>query len=388
MWGKIKKGATDAKQTAMRAIGKGATTVDAAFDEEEKRFSERYKLFEKLQKFGKSYEHTLAQLTKGQAEAAAQINSLYEQCGTQSHTAQVNQKVAGDIESMHTHMMVQMEDRFNKPLGGYFEQYKAIKQRNGERKKRLIDMDQAAADLQSKQAKPEKNDPMKIQAAQEKASQTRKHYEVLNTELLGDMPKLLQDTPQFFDCVFANFVDFQVAYFKEVSRILIELEAPMAGVDRNAYLTPIWVVTEAAYTTSGKTLPPGGGGAYGGPPPTQGEYGGPPPQEGGYGGPPPHDQQQGGGYPGSAPQQQQYGGPPPDQQQPGGYPAPVPAAAPPAAGGKRGKALYTFAAEDDSELPFSAGDVITITRQDDPGWWIGEYNGKTGMFPSNYVQIL
>lgn len=43
-------------------------------------------------------------------------------------------------------------------------------------------------------------------------------------------------------------------------------------------------------------------------------------------------------------------------------------------------------AEED-ELTFFPGDVITNIEKVDEGWWMGQCHGKTGLFPSNYVQL-
>ena len=50
------------------------------------------------------------------------------------------------------------------------------------------------------------------------------------------------------------------------------------------------------------------------------------------------------------------------------------------------KALYDYQQKTDDELTFDAGDVITVIecRND---WSLGELRGKTGLFPSNYVQL-
>lgn len=50
-------------------------------------------------------------------------------------------------------------------------------------------------------------------------------------------------------------------------------------------------------------------------------------------------------------------------------------------------ALYNYDATEADELSFKIGDVIFITRKDDPGWWTGTCNGKTGLFPSNVIFI-
>ncbi|KAI8914411.1 P-loop containing nucleoside triphosphate hydrolase protein [Gorgonomyces haynaldii] len=61
---------------------------------------------------------------------------------------------------------------------------------------------------------------------------------------------------------------------------------------------------------------------------------------------------------------------------------------PPAKKVPKCKALYDYDATEADELSMKVGDVIAITGKDDPGWWTGTLNGKSGMFPSNYVQEI
>merc|ERR1711916_123030 len=49
-------------------------------------------------------------------------------------------------------------------------------------------------------------------------------------------------------------------------------------------------------------------------------------------------------------------------------------------------ALYDYDAEDETELTIRENDVVNVLNQDDEGWWLGELNGATGTFPSNYVE--
>ncbi|KAK5085862.1 hypothetical protein LTR05_005151 [Lithohypha guttulata] len=52
-------------------------------------------------------------------------------------------------------------------------------------------------------------------------------------------------------------------------------------------------------------------------------------------------------------------------------------------------ALFTFDAEQDGDLGFKKGDIITITQRTDSktDWWTGKTeDGRTGMFPSNYIE--
>ncbi|KAA0195320.1 Src substrate cortactin, partial [Fasciolopsis buskii] len=50
------------------------------------------------------------------------------------------------------------------------------------------------------------------------------------------------------------------------------------------------------------------------------------------------------------------------------------------------KALYDYTAEEDDELTFSVGEMITEIEKIDPGWWKGVCRGKVGLFPANYVE--
>uniref|UniRef100_A0A7N6BPU4 Osteoclast-stimulating factor 1 n=1 Tax=Anabas testudineus TaxID=64144 RepID=A0A7N6BPU4_ANATE len=52
------------------------------------------------------------------------------------------------------------------------------------------------------------------------------------------------------------------------------------------------------------------------------------------------------------------------------------------------KARFPFQQTNEDELSFSKGDIISVIRQEDGGWWEGSFNGKTGWFPSNYVREL
>ncbi|KAM8968081.1 endophilin-A2-like isoform 1-T1 [Sarcophilus harrisii] len=52
------------------------------------------------------------------------------------------------------------------------------------------------------------------------------------------------------------------------------------------------------------------------------------------------------------------------------------------------KALYDFEPENDGELGFRAGDIITLTNQIDENWYEGMINSQSGFFPLNYVEVL
>ncbi|GAA99296.1 uncharacterized protein L969DRAFT_86526 [Mixia osmundae IAM 14324] len=50
-------------------------------------------------------------------------------------------------------------------------------------------------------------------------------------------------------------------------------------------------------------------------------------------------------------------------------------------------AQYAYDAAEDNELTFDEGDRVTNIEFTDDSWWTGRAHGKTGLFPSNYVQL-
>merc|ERR1712223_1321818 len=57
-----------------------------------------------------------------------------------------------------------------------------------------------------------------------------------------------------------------------------------------------------------------------------------------------------------------------------------------ASGGERYVAMFPYTGQYEDELSFEEGATILVTGKDEEAWWKGECNGKTGVFPSNYVE--
>ncbi|KAM6992729.1 CD2-associated protein [Tautogolabrus adspersus] len=52
------------------------------------------------------------------------------------------------------------------------------------------------------------------------------------------------------------------------------------------------------------------------------------------------------------------------------------------------KVLFDYQPQNEDELELKAGDVVDITEEVEEGWWSGILNGKSGLFPSNFVKEL
>ena len=55
---------------------------------------------------------------------------------------------------------------------------------------------------------------------------------------------------------------------------------------------------------------------------------------------------------------------------------------------KKCRALYDYDAKEHDEITIKTGDVIMVSKIVEGGWWEGSFNGKSGSFPGNYVELL
>uniref|UniRef100_A0A3Q0SM96 Osteoclast-stimulating factor 1 n=1 Tax=Amphilophus citrinellus TaxID=61819 RepID=A0A3Q0SM96_AMPCI len=52
------------------------------------------------------------------------------------------------------------------------------------------------------------------------------------------------------------------------------------------------------------------------------------------------------------------------------------------------KVLYEYQPQNEDELELKVGDIVDINEEVEEGWWNGTSNGKSGLFPSNFVKEL
>ena len=57
---------------------------------------------------------------------------------------------------------------------------------------------------------------------------------------------------------------------------------------------------------------------------------------------------------------------------------------------ERARVLFSYSAENEDELSLEEGATIVVLDKEleDSGWWKGEMDGKVGVFPDNFVELL
>uniref|UniRef100_A0A672T2V9 Osteoclast-stimulating factor 1 n=1 Tax=Sinocyclocheilus grahami TaxID=75366 RepID=A0A672T2V9_SINGR len=54
------------------------------------------------------------------------------------------------------------------------------------------------------------------------------------------------------------------------------------------------------------------------------------------------------------------------------------------------KVIFPYEGQNEDELSIKEGDIVTLINKEcaDAGWWLGELNGKQGVFPDNFVKLF
>ena len=53
-----------------------------------------------------------------------------------------------------------------------------------------------------------------------------------------------------------------------------------------------------------------------------------------------------------------------------------------------GTAMYDFEGQTDDDLSFRLGDTIELVEQIDDNWIKGKLNGKVGLFPAGFIEVV
>jgi amphiphysin len=410
-------------QKMKEKVGKAEETVDVGFNQEKDRFELYYKQLKKMSKDLSDYTKSLRSISDAHSAMGTSVATFYDSGSALYECNQRYLLTVGDIDKARQALDETLRVDIVAPVDAYLGQYRTLDNRIKERERRRLEMDRFRSKVRKFLAHPP-DKPEKLTQAEANYNMWKAAYEELNAELTKDIQRLLADRNTFFDPCFSTIIQASARYYQEVAAIATALvpmvqhidpkqahhhcvvilsdeetsamktyesEKKASGTSRvdhtPSYQQPPSYATQQAYGApqSGYGAQPphsgyGGQPGYGAPPP-QGGYGGQP----GYGAPPPQ-----GGYGG----QPGYGAPPPQQgfapPQHGGAPPPMPGRpgpAPPRRAGEQARALYAFNPEAPTELGFQPGQVLNVISKNGD-WWEAEFNGRRGLIPANYVQLL
>lgn len=311
---------------AMNKVGKGENTKNPEYDRAKEECLLEGKRIHDITKHIEKFMDLLGKSNEKLGETITKFKELSE---ATPGVAELVASLASVSESFDK-TSATLKAELVAPLKHFYMQYKTMKLRISELENRRTDMDRFHND---------KGD------ANLKYTNAKASYENLLKEMLEDFKKLHDDIAVFFEPAVALFMREQALYAAAYSKAFGQLISIGSSVDTTKLVNHPHVITPPQESVSGIDK-------------------GPKPADAAAANP----------------------------ADPAANPAPAATAAAstssPTPPPKKEIAvgLYTFKAEDNTELPFNKGDRITVLSKQGE-WWEGELNGKRGMFPANYVSL-
>jgi len=384
------------KQNVFAKVGKNDETVDIGFKQEHDKFEHNYKILKKLAKEVHDWTKNLRAISDGHRDLGESISGLYDSGSSLWTLNQTNQAACIEIDKARQALEEALVADVVTPIDKYLSQYKLIEKRCTERDRRRVDMDRyrlRVKDLQQHAAQ----DPTKLPKAEAEYNAAKAGYDEINDELIRDMLALNADRTGFFDPCFAAIILAQANYYARLQQICGQMVGMAGHIDPKKAHDMRFVITDESVTAAAKVYAPGDYQAKAPQYSAAPAYSSQPPAYGGGGGQPAYGGQAPPAYGGGAPPAYGGGGGGyPPQQGTGSTYGAQPVRAPPSLPGRPGapaprveqaQALYAFNAEAPTELSFQPGQILTIiTRSGD--WWEAEINGRRGLVPANYLQMM
>jgi hypothetical protein len=398
-------------QKVKEKVGKAEETVDVGFNQEHAKFDLYYKQLKKMSKDLSDYTKSLRSISDAHSSLGTSTSCFYDSGSALWECNQRYLLTVGDIDKARQALDETLRVDIVAPVDAYLGQYRTMENRINERSRRRLEMDRFRSKVRKFLAHPPEK-PEKLTQAEANYNMWKASYDELNAELIKDIQKLCADRNTFFDPCFSTIIQAAARYYQEVAAITTSLVPMVQHIDPKAAHHHRVVIlddeesaamrTYEAHKKATGTSRVDHTPSYQQPPSYSSNQAYGAPQSGGYGGQPGYGAQPQQGYsqPGyGAPPQQAYGGQPgygaPPQQgfappQGGAAPPPMPGRpgpAPPKRAGEQARALYAFNPEAPTELGFQPGQVLNVISKNGD-WWEAEFNGRRGLIPANYVQLI
>ncbi|TBU33904.1 BAR-domain-containing protein [Dichomitus squalens] len=217
-WTGFKKGISRAGTSLLQKTGQIERTVDREFADEEA----KYKTFEKecqtLQKAAKGYADAMKAMTATQGRLADTIDVFYSAADKASEGAMAAHAYKRAVDDLDTGIGRELEAPYRttvmEPLGKMNAIFPIVNEHINKRAHKLLDYDSARNKMNKLIAKPS-DDPTKLPRAQQEHDDAKEVFDVLNEQLITELPQLLDLRIPYFDPSFEAMIRMQCKFAEE-----------------------------------------------------------------------------------------------------------------------------------------------------------------------------
>ncbi|KAF8813873.1 BAR-domain-containing protein [Phlegmacium glaucopus] len=217
-WAGFKKSVNRAGTTLLQKTGQIERTVDREFTEEEA----KYRIFEKecqaLQKDGKLYWDAMRAMTAAQARIAETLEVFYGAADRASEGAMAGHAYKRSVDDLDSSFSRELDGPYrttiSEPLGKMCAYFPVVNEHIAKRNKKLLDYDSARSKLRKLIDKPSE-DPTKLPRAQQDNDECKELFDMLNDQLIAELPQLLDLRVPYFDPSFEAMIRMQAKFAEE-----------------------------------------------------------------------------------------------------------------------------------------------------------------------------
>ncbi|KIJ68112.1 hypothetical protein HYDPIDRAFT_173776 [Hydnomerulius pinastri MD-312] len=217
-WTGFKKSLNRAGTTVLQKTGQIERTVDREFAEEESKYRAFEKECQALQKESKNYGDSMRAMTAAQARLAETIETFYGAADRTSDGAMAGHAFKSAVDDLDGGIQREMDAPYRttimEPLGKMNAYFPVVNEHITKRNKKLLDYDAAKSKLHKVIDKPSE-DPTKLPKAQQEHDDAKEVYELLNGQLVAELPQLLDLRVPYFDPSFEAMIRMQCKFAEE-----------------------------------------------------------------------------------------------------------------------------------------------------------------------------
>jgi len=202
----------------MQKTGQIERTEDRDFAEETAKFKAYEKECLQLQKDSKSFLDGMRAIASTQVKISDTIDVFYGAADRMSDGAMAAAAYKRSTEELDGIASGQMDAAFRttimEPTGKMVSHFPAINSLIEKRNKKLLDYDSARSKLRKLEGKPD-NDPTKLPRAEKEFEDAKEVFEIMNEQLLQELPQFLDLRVPYFDPSFEAMIRLQSKFAEE-----------------------------------------------------------------------------------------------------------------------------------------------------------------------------
>ncbi|WVR05345.1 hypothetical protein IAU60_002359 [Kwoniella sp. DSM 27419] len=216
-WGGLKKATSRMGTTIMQKTGQVERTIDREFAEEEGRFKTMEKETNNLQKEAKTYLDSMRGMASAQSRIAETIALFYSADRT-SDGAMAGHAYKSAVDELDAGVGRDLDAPFRatvlEPIGKLNSYYPTINAAISKRGNKMMDYDAARAKVKKLVEKPS-DDPSKLPRAQAEHDEARDIFNILNDQLIAELPLLVDLRVPYLDPSFEAMIRCQIRFAEE-----------------------------------------------------------------------------------------------------------------------------------------------------------------------------